>query len=236
MRRVAVEKLAKQGEALIVNEAALRYLTGSLRLKSDTLLIAFDGEGHEQVACLLHSATGAKLVAKGNVTTGLIGTPLTLIYGLPKGDKLDLVARQLCELGLAELALWNASRSVMKWTPSKVERKLQRLERVTQEAARQCGRADQLVITSPDSLTNLIDRYAHIPYRLFLDPHVDEQWPEALSLPCVLLVGPEGGISPEEIEVLQSAGWTGVALNTPVLRTETAAIVTCAIALDRVKS
>jgi 16S rRNA (uracil1498-N3)-methyltransferase len=197
----------------------------------------------------------------GEIYQGRLGAPVGLCFAIPKGDKLDLVARQITELGVAELHLWSAERSIGVWKQQKVKQKLARLERVTREASRQSGRADELMIYLPARLQDLVIRHQHVPLRLFLDPKADHGWDrldlsaqpltadhtsveqnsverdltlhDQTGLACVLIVGPEGGISPSEQAQLCEAGWRGVRLASPVLRTETAGVVACALALDR---
>ena len=256
MRRCALTPSLE--DALPLSEEIERYLCVVLRLDEGDSFIGFDGQGGERVYRLSRVSGESAVsvaqsswwaVAEGAVTRGRQSAPVGVCYAVPKGDKIDLVSRQLTELGIDTLDLWSAERSVSVWRGDKAERKCSRLNRVIAEAARQSGRADLLKLSAPRPLKALITRHIDVPLRLFLDPHVELGWPsmEALSntlnpslasassshLKCVLIVGPEGGISPAEIETLVSAGWIGVALSSPVLRTETAAVVASAIALDR---
>ena len=241
-----------------LSEEIERYLCVVLRLDEGDPFIGFDGQGGERVYRLSRVSEESSVsvaqpswwaVAEGLATRGRQSAPVGVCYAVPKGDKIDLVSRQLTELGIDTLDLWSSERSVSVWRGDKVERKLSRLNRVIAEAARQSGRADLLKLSAPRPLKALIAQHIDVPLRLFLDPHVELGWPSmeersnsltpslalgsVSGLKCVLMVGPEGGISPAEIEVLISAGWIGVAFSSPVLRTETAAVVASAIALDR---
>ena len=235
-------------EQIPLNDDAKRYLCGALRLREGDHFIGFDGEGHERVFELARGGSADTLIAIGigESYEGRGGAPIGLCFALPKGDKLDLVARQITELGISSLYLWSAERSVGVWKSSKVDTKLARLSRVVSEAARQSGRADQLKVFAPLSLREIIEQLDHIPIKLFLDPLATEGWPsrgmssaastsarDDTPLKCVLVVGPEGGLSPSELTTLGDAGWRGVRLNSPILRTETAGVVACTIALDR---
>ena len=235
-----------------LGDEARRYLVNVLRLGEGDRFIGFDGQGMERVFELCSGQQSGHRLAQGigEVYRGKCGAPIGLCFALPKGDKLDLVARQITELGIAELHLWSASRSVGVWKREKVKTKLSRLQRVISEAARQSGRADQLAIEPPAPLTDLVERHRSVPLRLFFDPQAPGGWdmisPEVVSqgthdevrgvhsdLECVILVGPEGGLEESEIDKLKTAGWCGVRLSSPILRTETAGVVACALALDR---
>ncbi|MBM4290979.1 MAG: 16S rRNA (uracil(1498)-N(3))-methyltransferase [Deltaproteobacteria bacterium] len=235
MRRCPLPPEALRAARAPLPPEAAHYLTAVLRLKEGAEFIGFDGQGGERVLALARDAEGELRAAeaRGDLTRGRAGAPLTLCYGVPKGDKLDLVARMLTELGVGALDLWAAERSVSVWREGKQDSKLERLERVADEAARQCGRADALRLSPPAPLRALLTRHAAAPARLYLDPAAAGGLPERLEGPCALCVGPEGGLAPSELEALREAGWRGVALATPVLRTETAAVVACALALDR---
>jgi 16S rRNA (uracil1498-N3)-methyltransferase len=235
VRRCPLPAEALRAPRAPLTPEARHYLAVVLRLKEGAEFIGFDGRGAERVFALRRDAEGelGEAEARGELTEGRSGAPLTLCYGVPKGEKLDLVARMITELGVGALDLWAAERSVSVWKGGKQDSKLDRLERVVDEAARQCGRADTLRLSPPAPLKELLERHAPTPARLYLDPAAEGGLPERLEGPCVLCVGPEGGMSPKEVEALRGAGWRGVALATPILRTETAAVVACALALDR---
>ena len=252
MRRCALPGPLTQ-EKIRLTDEHYHYLCVVLRLKAGAYFVGFDGRGVERVFILTHDEEWWWAEASGDLIQGRQSAPLTLCYGVPKGDKLERVARQLTELGVSALHLWSAERSVSRWRGDKIKSKHARLTRVISEAARQSGRADLLTVCSPAPLNELIDRHKSSPLRLFLDPLSPEGWPTLSSSHpahfdpcsfdphsslsslshCVLCVGPEGGMTLDEINLLKEAGWIGVALASPILRTETAAIVACTIALDR---
>lgn len=226
-------------ETIDLPETAQHYLCQVLRLRDGDLFIGFDGQGNERVF-RIHGREGQwSASAHGSIYQGKCGVPIALIFAVPKGDKLDQVARQLTELGISELHLFAADRSVGIWKENKVQTKLARVKRVIQEAARQSGRADSLNIFTPQKLSTLIDRHKDATLKIYFDPTAPHGWPsldqQITPTNCVLIVGPEGGLSESEISTLQESGWIGVRLNTPILRTETAALVTCTLALDRLE-
>ena len=266
MRRCALPAPLDR-EFIALSDHVKRYLSASLRLRDGDQFIGFDGQGRERVFELKRDESADILIAVGvgESYDGRAGAPVGLCFALPKGDKLDLVARQITELGISALYLWSAERSIGIWKTAKVESKLSRLTRVIREASRQSGRADQLKVVPPTSLRELITSLSDIPLKIFLDPTADGGWPsydagecglespkvreggtleisvnvseakknEEDQLDCVLVVGPEGGLSEAEVSLLKESGWQGVRLRSPVLRTETAGVVSCAIALDR---
>ncbi len=221
---------------------AAHYLLRVHRLSEGALVDVFAGDGREVTARLVTHAADSDahpemvepaLVPVGPVRFGAGGAPLSLCYGLPKGDKLDQVVRQLSELGVARIFLLAAERSVVRLSQERAEKRVARLERVAEEAARQCGRADRLQIMPPMTLTELLEYHA-VGTRVVFQPDGPGRLSQLeLSQPVTLFVGPEGGFSPEELSQMSASGVVSVRLGELVLRTETAATVAAALVLDR---
>jgi 16S rRNA (uracil1498-N3)-methyltransferase len=213
--------------------AALRYLTVR-RAGPGTALVVFDGRGHEVAATLV--LVGETLVARPTEAprAGLAGQAVHLWYGLPKGDKLDAVIRDVTELGVGHIQLLACRRSVVKLEGDRVASRMERLERIAAEAARQCGRADVPVIEAPRSVAQALAEHAGGSL-LVLHPDASARSFSEIALvaPTTVCVGPEGGFAPEELAAFEQAGALRVKLHAPVLRTETAAPVACALALHR---
>ncbi|MCB9540936.1 MAG: 16S rRNA (uracil(1498)-N(3))-methyltransferase [Myxococcales bacterium] len=223
-------------ERLALPAEAAHYLRRVRRLGAGDRVRVFDGEGREAEAVLVEE--GEALVAEraGPVVSGRRAAPVTLVYGLPKGEKLDAVARQVTELGVARLILLDAARSVVKLDGARAEKRRERLARVMAEAARQSDRADTPVLVGPLDLAGALAATADCAARWVLHPHGGGAL-DAVALgvapPIAVFVGPEGGFSPGEVAAMTAAGVRAVRLGCPILRTETAAPVAVALALDR---
>lgn len=151
---------------------------------------------------------------------------ITLYQGLPKGDKMDLIVQKATELGAAAIVPVAMNRCVVRLTGKDAEKKRERWRKIAREAAKQSGRAVVPQVYAPVPLAKLaFDSPLVIPWeeeRALSLAAYRRSHPalEALSL----LIGPEGGITPEEI-----AGLPGqpVTLGPRILRTETAGL--CAL-------
>ena len=149
-----------------------------------------------------------------------------VVQGLPKGDKLDAIVRDATELGASELWLCETERAVATAPEaSRLAKKLARLERIAEEAARQSGRADVTQVVAPRSLAECL---AADPseLKLLLTPTGDEPLGACLraasaTTPLSFYVGPEGGFSDAEVERARAAGARVVRAGAFVLRTET---------------
>ncbi|OCG75811.1 16S rRNA (uracil(1498)-N(3))-methyltransferase [Microbacterium sediminis] len=147
---------------------------------------------------------------------------LALVQALAKGDRDELAVQAATELGVDEVVPWQAARSVSRWEGPKARKGRDRWVAIVREAAKQAHRAWVPEVAEIATTGQLAQRDGLI---LVLDPWTDT----ALSRVDIagveeltLVVGPEGGIAPDELERLEAAGARRVRLGDTVLRTSTA--------------
>ena len=163
---------------------------------------------------------------------------VTVYEGLPKADKLDFIAQKLTELGASALVPLRMDRCVVKLDGRDGEKRRERLDRIAREAAKQCGRGLPLCVSVPMDWNDALRAMAG--HDLLLIP-----WEEAggtrMKDVCAMkpgardigiVIGPEGGIAPAEVEAMVAAGGRTVTLGPRILRTETAAVVAAALAMQ----
>lgn len=161
---------------------------------------------------------------------------LVVAQALAKGDRAELAVEMMTEVGVAAIVPWPASRSVARWSADRVDRGLARWRSTAREAAKQSRRLRVPVVEEPLSTAALAERLAGADLGLVL--HEDASEPiAAVPLPAagevLLVVGPEGGISPEELAAFADAGARTVRVAAHVLRTSTAGVVALAALLNR---
>ncbi len=221
---------AAQGE-LRVDGARLHYLLRVLRLKAGDALEVFDGRGASFDARISAATADAATLQLGPPRVTPAARAITLIQGLPKADKLELVLQKGTELGAAAFRPAACERSVVK-LDGKEEKKQQRWQRIAEEAARQCERADVPEVFVPQPLLDAVRALTPGTRVLVLD---EEETALPLSAaviddaPIALVIGPEGGLSRAEVEQLHSMGATSVTLGPLILRTETAGLAALAV-------
>jgi 16S rRNA (uracil1498-N3)-methyltransferase len=148
---------------------------------------------------------------------------LFLVQALAKGDRDELAVQAATELGVDGVIPWVAARSISRWEGAKVAKGRDRWEAVAREATKQSLRA-----WIPDVLdlvtTKQLARLASGARMLVLEPTADRPLSaiEPTAADLIVVVGPEGGISPQEREALAAAGASLVRLGDAVLRTSTA--------------
>ncbi|MDT3317007.1 16S rRNA (uracil(1498)-N(3))-methyltransferase [Microbacterium sp. KSW4-11] len=149
-----------------------------------------------------------------------------LVQALAKGDRDELAVQAATELGVDAILPWQAARSVSRWDGAKVAKGVARWESIVREAAKQAHRAWLPEVADPVT-TRLLVSHAESARMLVLEPTASAAL-SAVDLDAadtrdvLLVVGPEGGISPDELDALQAAGATLVRLGDTVLRTSTA--------------
>jgi 16S rRNA (uracil1498-N3)-methyltransferase len=206
-----------------------------LRLSVGDDVVLFDGRGMEAEARV-------DRVDDGNVycTTSVprararVGPRLVLCQCLPKGAKIDGIVRASTELGVSAIHLVASERSVGRLDEGRADKKLARLAKVAREAARQSGRADAPELRAPTSLREVLVRAPEGALRLAFvvdgATSLDEVvGPGDLPTEAWIVVGPEGGLAPGEVALLEDAGFAPVALGSTTLRVETAAPVAVAL-------
>ncbi|MEO6880959.1 MAG: 16S rRNA (uracil(1498)-N(3))-methyltransferase [Mycobacteriaceae bacterium] len=156
--------------------------------------------------------------------------PVTVVQALVKSERSDLAVELATEAGVDELVPWGAARCVARWSGPKVDKGLARWSSVAREAAKQARRARVPVVHPLADTTAVVALVLRCTQSGGTALVLHESATTALAAvalngPLVLVVGPEGGISDVELELLAAAGAQAVHLGPTVLRTSTAAAV-----------
>lgn len=214
---------------LLLPEAVAHHATRVLRLPDGAAVTLFDGRGGEFPATLqiearqVFAQIGAHCPREAE-----LGGHITLVQGLPSGDKMDWIVEKCVELGVSRIVTISATRSVLQLSGPRLEKRLAHWQRIARSACEQCGRNRIPEIEPPQSLKNWLVRPFEFA-RLLGDPQAEQglgQWltDHAGLAGLAVLVGPEGGWSEEERDLAHAAGVQGVLLGSRVLRTETAGL------------
>jgi 16S rRNA (uracil1498-N3)-methyltransferase len=236
MHRVCIPTGVKAGERILLPKPEAHYVANVLRLRSGDEVQALDGAGH---AFRLRLLTVSSAAVEGELVTTLTsredeGVQLVLGQGVPKGPKMDLIVEKCSELGLTTLIPVYTERTVGRDT-ARAAAKLPRWRRVAAAAARQCGRQVFLEVQAPVSLRDFCVTYEAAPVKIVCWEEEQKQGLRQVlergtgQSPVVILIGPEGGLTPEEVALAQSHGFLAVSLGWCLLRTETAAIAVTSI-------
>src|SRR5437870_9413609 len=233
IHRVCVPPETLRQSTVTLSPSIAHYVRHVLRLRVGDEIIAFDGTGQE---CLIRLTSVAATHVQGErlallAPTMLVPKPLILGQALPKGPKMDLIVEKCSELGLTTLVPLSTDRTVVRQAPERLAGKMARWQRIAAAAARQCGRRTLLDVQAPMALGDFCVRYRSAPVKLVCwEEEQRHGMRQALARlvdqsPIVVLIGPEGGLTVDEVEMAHEYGFATVSLGPRVLRTETAAIV-----------
>lgn len=225
------------GGEVVLTGAEAHHAAAVRRVRVGEEVTVGDGRGG-RLSGAVEEATPARVTVR--VTARTVTEPprprLVLVQALAKGDRDELAVQAATELGVDEIVPWQAARSVSRWDAAKAAKGVARWSAIVREAAKQAHRLWVPEVTSPVTTRQLAARAAQ-SRMLILEPTAEAAL-SALDLTAgdgdlVLVVGPEGGIAPEELTALTAAGATLVRLGETVLRTSTAGPAALAVASVR---
>lgn len=160
---------------------------------------------------------------------------VTIIQGLPKADKMELIIQKSVELGVYDITPIEMKRCVVKLNEKDKQKKIQRWQKISEVAAKQCGRNIIPNINSVINIKNVcnsIEEYdiVLVAYENEKEVTIKQELKkikgeyEKEEIKIAVIVGPEGGIAPEEVKILQVNGAIPITLGKRILRTETVAL------------
>ncbi len=225
---------APLGPGLVVQlpEHSGGHLVRVLRLREGDECVLFNGDGHDYTARI--RAIGKRSIEAEVVTSTRLHneSPLaiTLLQGIARGEKMDLILQKATELGVNAIVPVQSERSEVKLDGARAEKRLAHWRGVVAAACEQCGRARIPQVSPPMSLTDAaaIDGLPQSRHLLspLADTGIDAVEPAMAAL--ALAIGPEGGWSPRDLQSLADAGFSGLRLGPRILRTETAGLAAIA--------
>jgi 16S rRNA (uracil1498-N3)-methyltransferase len=227
------------GDRVTFDAAETHHLARVLRLRPGALIQAVDGQGHELAVRLTRVEARA---AEGEVLSRSARRSesplhLTLVQGIPKGEKLEGIIRMATELGVARIVPVVGERTIPRTPSARQPDRVSRWQRVAREAAKQSGRAVIPEVTSPLMLAEWVAEPRGHGLILCLweeaEAPVDAVLPEGPVERATLVVGPEGGFTSHEASSLRSAGAILGGLGPRILRCETAGPVGLALLQSR---
>lgn len=233
--RIFTPQPLASGAEITLEPAPSHHLLRVLRLRAGAELQLFNGLGGSFTATLVGSRGQHALATIRDFVPVDRESPLAieLAIGISRGERMDWIVQKAVELGVAAIRPLITRRTEVRLGGERGEKKLGHWRHIAIAACEQCGRSRVPAIHPPQTLAKALP--AAIGLRLVLAPGALQplaavtEWPSALTL----LIGPEGGLAPEEIAAAQAAGFIAVSLGPRVLRTETAPLAALAICQTR---
>lgn len=232
LRRIYSDQPLQTGAAVTLRADAANHVLRVLRLRRGDTLVLFDGSGSDYAGEITALGRDSVTMAVGTGHPVENESPLavTLVQGVCRGARMDTVVQKATELGVARIRPVLTARSVVKLDEARGDRRQAHWQRVAVAAAEQSGRSRVPVVEEPVTFAAALPVLAGYAVRLLLDPQGEPL--RALSLarePLALLIGPEGGLSPDELRLARDDGFRPVRLGPRILRTETAPLAALAV-------
>ena len=219
-----------------------RHLRDVLRLENGDEVYLFDGGGKEfrcRVANIGRNAVELRIEAEVEPAKPESQLQLNLCVALLKGEKFDLVVQKATELGVTRLTpLLTARADVRIREPGDARKKADRWARIAFESAKQCGRAQLMLVDPPMNLDEFFRSISDVQMKLTYsardgDPHADLAKMDMKEARIAAMIGPEGGWTDDELKQASGDGCKIVTLGGRILRAETAAIAVATLLQHR---
>lgn len=224
------------GQEVTLEGQVVRHLIQVLRMQPGDEFEVFDGQVRFHAQLLEGTKKQARLALLKRLDD-LPASPLKTHLGqaISKGDRMDWVMQKATELGVSEITPLYTQRGEVRLKGEREEKKLQHWQQVAISACEQCGRSDLPRINPPIHLATWLAERQETK-RFLLHPEgvaTSSGLQGANPGQVALLIGPEGGLSAEEVTSAQQQGFTGLTLGPRILRTETAPLVALSLLQDR---
>lgn len=224
-------ELAGPGQRMRITGPEAKHAVAVVRLKEGDELIVANGHGQRAHARVV--ATGGKdsleVEIIDRVDEPVPEVTVTVAQALPKSERSELAVDLLTQAGADAIYAWEASRCVAKWQGAKREKGISKWRQAAIAAAKQSRRSRMPEITGPVSTAELAERLAEFDHVLVLHEEAATPMREVeLDGKICVIIGPEGGLSEQEVATFQRLGARAVKLGPEVLRTASAGMVALA--------
>jgi 16S rRNA (uracil1498-N3)-methyltransferase len=237
-RLFVFEKLAIGDEIVIAGEEA-HHIIRVLRLGPGHSVSISDGKSVESLGVISDidiRDTKIKIRILDQNKSKETKPFITLLQALPKGEKFDWIIHKSTELGVSKIIPVITQRTIVNILPSKLERRMERWNKIAIEAAKQSLRMDIPQIgelSTFDASLREVEKHhlSIIPWEQEKELSIRKALKsiDGTVTKVAVFIGPEGGFSPEEVKKAKEMGAVSVSLGPRILRTETAAIAVCSI-------
>jgi 16S rRNA (uracil1498-N3)-methyltransferase len=231
LTRIFENSIFKLNDTVRLSDNSAQHICTVLRLKLNDEIVLFNGDGCNYKAKIAQIGKREVFVHITEVEKRNTLSPLHIHLGqaLCRGEKMDFVIQKATELGVQAITPLNTEYSNVKLSEERLDKKQAHWQNVADSAAEQSGRTDRLIVHTVEEL----NEWFKTPFeglRLVLEPNSPLSIKSLIKQDSVqLLIGPEGGLSEQEIKEALAVKFTAINLGSRILRTETAALTTSSI-------
>ena len=230
--RIFTDSPLAVGSQSQLDDNAANHVGRVLRMQAGQALLLFNGDGQDYRATITEAGKKHVQVEVQEAAENETESPLRVVLAqtLSKGDRMDYAVQKAVEMGVSEIVPLTTERCDVKLKGDREDKRLRHWQQVAISAAEQCGRARVPEIQPVMTVQQWLEHARACDLRLVLH-HRTERSLNTLEKPSsiALMIGPEGGLTAEEIALAEDNGFLPVALGPRVLRTETAPVAAIAL-------
>ncbi|MFI1287288.1 16S rRNA (uracil(1498)-N(3))-methyltransferase [Streptomyces sp. NPDC020792] len=234
-----VDELTSVGTEFVLEGPEGRHAVSVKRLRPGEDVVLTDGRGR-WIEGVVKAAEGKDRLVVSDLASLVEEPPesprITVVQALPKGDRGELAVETMTEVGVDAIVPWSASRCITQWKGDRGLKALGKWRATAREAGKQSRRVRFPEVADAATTKQVAALLAEADFAAVLHESGEERL-ATVELPAqgdiVLVVGPEGGVSPEELAQFRDAGAKAYVLGPTVLRTSTAGTAAAALLLGR---
>ncbi|MBI80261.1 MAG: 16S rRNA (uracil(1498)-N(3))-methyltransferase [Gammaproteobacteria bacterium] len=226
-----------EGEFVNLDAESIHYIRNVLRLNAGRKVNLFNGKGQEK-ECIIEKLAHKEATLR--INKNLIplkepGIKITLIQGLPRSGVIDNIIQKSTELGIYDIYPVFTQYSIIKIQADSAKKRLQHWEKISYGACEQSGRHVPVKINNPQKLESCLEKINPKSTKIVLHPSKQSiNFSDFLNLKVapkniLVIIGPEGGLSDIDLQLISKAGFQKISLGPRLLRVETAAISACSL-------
>ena len=218
------------GENAYIEGSDVNHIANVLRMKpGEELLISVKGDWDYLCKIVDIETDRVNLKVLESMEQRELPVNITLLQGIPKSDKLEMIIQKAVELGVHSIVPFTSKRVIVKLDEKSGENKTKRWQRISESAAKQSKRSIIPEVKAPISFKQMLQNIADYDkaYLAYEEARGIESAREAFASAkqyksIAVCIGPEGGFEEQEIEAAKEAGFEIISLGSRILRTETA--------------
>lgn len=234
MRRLFIDE-ALSDEFFIQGEDA-KHLLYAMRVKKDQIFTIVDKDSKVANAKVIScSSDKVQMQLVEYIEDADTEAPIEVVVAqcLPKGDKMEFIVQKAVELGASAIVPIVSRHCVVKYDDKKKQQRQQKWQKIADEAVKQCGRTIKPTVEPIINLEKLLADYVDYAKYICYEAEGKQSFGQILKSESakkyLLLIGAEGGFSPEEVEQCKNAGFKSISLGKRILRAETASLAALTI-------
>ena len=232
MRRFFSPQELEINTSVVISGSDAMHISKVLRLKTGDMISVFDGRGHA-FECRIRSVSPDKvavIVEKARPSKTESHVNITFAQAMLKSKKMDTLIRQATELGISRWAPFYSERSVPTPDRKRLATRLERWNKISREALKQCGRDIFMEVLQPMPMEEVLRQGRACDHKIIFwecesaFPEAPVPMPQEQIKSLMVVVGPEGGFSAQEVDLAKSLGYVTMSLGPRILKAETAAV------------